>query len=75
MPDIKEHLISPFSLVPFSTPHPKNERSFQMCKCDSDEENNFGMAPNCVFYCALNAIRNKLTKTRKPHPAKKTRKH
>ena len=87
MPDIKEQLISPFSLVPSSSyehvqPRKKEQRSFpfHLCKCDSDEENDFGMAPECVFYCAYehhsNVASNKTTKKRKhgvPH-VKKTRK-
>ena len=81
MPDIKELLISPFSLVPSSAPRHKNEhRSYHLCKCDSDEENDFGMAAECVFHCASahhsNVASNKTTKKRKhgvPH-VKKTRK-
>lgn len=82
MPDIKELLISPFSLVPSSASRrPKEARSFHNCKCDSDEENDFGMAPECVFYCAsleseAFATRNKMTKKHKQgRHAKKTRKH
>ena len=80
MPDIKEQLISPFSLVPSSHDQPKKkeQRSFHLhlCKCDSDEE----MAPECMFYCAStqssHVASNKTTKKRKqgvPH-VKKTRK-
>ena len=89
MPDIKELLISPFSLVPSSAPHSKKEhRSYHLCKCDSDEENDYGMAAECVFYCAslesdAYASRNKTTKKHKQHKQhkqgrhnmKKTRKH
>ena len=53
MADFK-HLVSPFTLVPFTetaatkkaTPRPAPP-----CNCDSDEENDFGMAPECAFYC------------------------
>lgn len=83
MPDIKELLISPFSLVPSSAPrHKKEHRSYHLCKCDSDEENDFGMAAECVFHCAslesdAPATRNKMTKKHKQgrHNMKKTRKH
>lgn len=52
MTDIK-HLISPFVLVPSSVPsHAKaTPRPAPPCNCDSDEENNFGMAPECAFVC------------------------
>ena len=82
MPDIKELLISPFSLVPSasnpsasnpsaSNPSASNpskkkayQRPFQQCKCDSDnEDNDFGMAPECAFICSL--AQNKTTKKRK----------
>lgn len=88
MPHIKELLISPFSLVPptnatnainatNTTTKKAQQRSFQMCKCDSDnEDNDFGMAPDCAFICSFNHIsRNKTTKKRKQtqSPRKKTR--
>ena len=52
MSDIK-HLVSPFVLVPSSVPsHAKaTPRPAPPCNCDSDEENNFGMAPECAFVC------------------------
>ena len=54
MNDIK-HLISPFALVPHSVPsHAKKAtpRQAPPCNCDnSDEENDFGMAPECAFIC------------------------
>jgi hypothetical protein len=54
MTDIK-HLISPFALVPPSVPsHAKKAtpRPAPPCNCDdSDEENDFGMAPECAFVC------------------------
>ncbi len=60
MNDIK-HLISPFALVPPSVPsHEKKAtpRPAPPCNCDnSDEENDFGMAPECAFIC--NALGNK----------------
>jgi hypothetical protein len=79
MPHIKELLISPFSLVPptnaaNATKKKAPQRPFQPCKCDSDnEDNDFGMAPDCAFICSL-AQRNK-TKKRKQLPRKKTRKN
>jgi hypothetical protein len=53
MSDIK-HLVSPFVLVPSSVPsHAKKAtpRPAPPCNCDSDEENDFGMAPECAFVC------------------------
>jgi hypothetical protein len=54
MNDIK-HLISPFALVPHLVPsHEKKAtpRPAPPCNCDnSDEENDFGMAPECAFIC------------------------
>ena len=85
MPDIKELLISPFSLVPStststSTSNPIKktaQRPFQMCRCDSDnEDNDFGMAPECAFICsfARSSRSNRTTKKHKqPLRAKKTR--
>ena len=93
MPDIKEVLISPFTLVPSDPSDPSNpsnpsnpskkakahQRPFQPCKCDSDnEDNDFGMAPECAFVCSMahaHASRNKTTKKRKQSPRKKTRKN
>ena len=69
MPDIKELLISPFSLVPSSPSSPSkkkaHQRPFQPCKCDSDNED---MAPECAFICSLDhhhSSRNRNTKKRK----------
>lgn len=53
MTDIK-HLISPFVLVPSSdasTAKKASPRQAPPCNCDSDEENDFGMAPECAFIC------------------------
>ena len=53
MTDIK-HLISPFVLVPSSDARiakKASPRQAPPCNCDSDEENNFGMAPECAFVC------------------------
>jgi hypothetical protein len=53
MTDIK-HLISPFVLVPSSDASiakKASPRQAPPCNCDSDEENNFGMAPECAFVC------------------------
>ena len=50
-----KQLVSPFALVP-SAPLGKKHikqmpRPAPPCNCDSDEDNNFGMAPECAFYC------------------------
>ena len=53
MSDIK-HLVSPFVLVPSSVPsHAKKAtpRPAPPCNCDSDDEHDFGMAPECAFVC------------------------
>lgn len=58
MTDLK-HLISPFVLVPSRIIHQlssittmkKVPRQAPPCNCDSDEENDFGIAPECVFAC------------------------
>ena len=53
MTDIK-HLISPFVLVPSSDARiakKASPRQAPPCNCDSDEENDFGMAPECAFVC------------------------
>ena len=48
-----KHLISPFALwlPPVPSMTPKAAMSRPMCNCDSDEENDFGMAPECAFAC------------------------
>ena len=48
-----KHLISPFALwlPPVPSMTPKAAMSRPMCNCDSDEENDFGMAPECAFIC------------------------
>ncbi len=50
MTDIK-HLISPFSMIPTIPSTKKTPRQAPPCNCDSDEENDFGMAPECAFAC------------------------
>ncbi len=66
MADFK-HLVSPFTLVPFTetaatkkaTPRPAPP-----CNCDSDEENDFGMAPECAFVCNHQAFKHAKSKKR-----------
>jgi hypothetical protein len=61
MSDIK-HLVSPFVLVPPSVPsHAKKAtpRQAPPCNCDSDDENDFGMAPECAFVCSASLSPNK----------------
>ena len=61
MTDLK-HLISPFVLVPSHIIHhsssittmKKVPRHAPLCNCDSDDENDFGMAPECAFVCNAN---------------------
>ena len=52
MTDIK-HLVSPFVLVPSDASIAKkaSPRQAPPCNCDSDDENDFGMAPECAFVC------------------------
>ena len=59
MTDLK-HLISPFMLVPSHNIHQsstaittmkKAPRQAPPCNCDSDDENDFGIAPECAFIC------------------------
>jgi hypothetical protein len=81
MTDLK-HLVSPFVLVPSVPSHEKKTtpRHAPPCNCDdSDEENDFGMAPECAFICngAKNspAIVHKKSKKRgiRRHTATKTK--
>jgi hypothetical protein len=57
MTDIKRlGLISPFALVPSASGNSKPQikqtpRQPPTCNCDSDEENDFGMARECAFVC------------------------
>lgn len=53
MTDINiKHLISPFALwLPHTPPIAHKALTRPMCNCDSDEENDFGMAPECAFVC------------------------
>jgi hypothetical protein len=55
MTDLK-HLVSPFVLVPSdattTSAKKATPRHAPPCNCDdSDEENDFGMAPECAFIC------------------------
>lgn len=78
MNDIK-HLISPFALVPHSVPsHAKKAtpRPAPPCNCDnSDEENDFGMAPECAFICnaftSSSSLLGNKGKTQSKHKSKK----
>ena len=83
MTDFK-HLVSPFTLVPYASGHGKMQlkqmpRPAPPCNCDSDDENDFGMAPECAFVCnAINAFTHKKSKKRnpkKPDSLKKTKRH
>jgi hypothetical protein len=82
MTDFK-HLVSPFTLVPYASGHGKMQikqmpRPAPPCNCDSDEENNFGMAPECAFVCSKQAVTHKKSKKRnpkKPDSLKKTKRH
>ncbi len=63
MTDLK-HLVSPFALVPSVAVRNANAnatpRHAPPCNCDdSDEENDFGMAPECAFVC--NALTSSLS--------------
>ena len=82
MTDIK-HLVSPFKLIPSVSGIGKLQikqmpRQPPTCNCDSDDENDFGMAPECAFVCALSARSHTTSKKRnhgKGHRAKKTRRN
>lgn len=70
MTDLKR-LISPFALgLQHTSPIAYKARSRPMCNCDSDEENDFGMAPECAFICDPF---HKLTKAPIKHTTKKRR--
>ena len=74
MTDLK-HLVSPFVLVPSVPSHEKKTtpRHAPPCNCDdSDEENDFGMAPECAFVCNWFAPARKTS--RKRNPKKTTKK-
>ena len=78
MNDIK-HLISPFALVPHSVSSHANKatpRPAPPCNCDnSDEENDFGMAPECAFVCnaftSSSSLLGNKGKTQSKHKSKK----
>ena len=77
MADIK-HLISPFAThsQPLHSPKKVTPRPVTPCNCDSDDENDFGMAPECAFICTLTARSHTTSKKRTPgnnHISKKTR--
>jgi hypothetical protein len=67
MTDFK-HLVSPFTLVPFTeTAAAKKKatpRPAPPCNCESDEENDFGMAPECAFVCNHQAFNHTKSKKR-----------
>jgi hypothetical protein len=68
MADFK-HLVSPFTLVPYASGNGKMQikqmpRPAPPCNCDSDEENDFGMAPECAFVCNHQAVTHKKSKKR-----------
>ena len=72
-----KELVSPFhSLVQCTT---RSKQSRPMCNCDhDDEENDFGMAPECAFVCNNVAHHNShnTTKKRRTHShAKKTKRN
>uniref|UniRef100_A0A6C0M233 Uncharacterized protein n=1 Tax=viral metagenome TaxID=1070528 RepID=A0A6C0M233_9ZZZZ len=72
MTDFK-HLVSPFTLVPYALGPGKIQlkqmpRPAPPCNCDSDEENDFGMAPECAFVC--NAINAFTSSSSSPSPNK-----
>jgi hypothetical protein len=48
-----KHLISPFATHSHSHHSPKKATPRQVtpCNCDSDDENDFGMAHDCAFVC------------------------
>lgn len=52
MTEIK-HLNSPFALVPSEKSAPKKQMTRPLCRCD-DEDDDFGMAPECAFICNWN---------------------
>jgi hypothetical protein len=82
MTDIK-HLVSPFKFMPSESIHGKRQikqmpRQAPLCNCDSDEDNDFGMAPECAFVCNwfARAHSHKTSKKRNPekdHRLKKTK--
>jgi hypothetical protein len=84
MADIKQ-LVSPFKLMPSASGGGKWQikqmpRQAPLCNCDSDEENDFGMAPECAFVCNwfARAYSHKTSKKRnpkKPDSLKKTKRH
>lgn len=66
MTDLK-HLVSPFTLVPFTATAAAKKvvpRPAPPCNCDSDEENDFGMAPECAFVCNNPTVTHKKSKKR-----------
>jgi len=85
MADIKQ-LVSPFKLMPSASGGKSKPQIKQMprqappCNCDSDEDNHFGMAPECAFVCNwfARAHSHKTSKKRnpkKPDSLKKTKRH
>jgi hypothetical protein len=84
MADIKQ-LVSPFKFMPYESSHGKMQikqmpRQAPLCNCDSDEDNDFGMAPECAFVCNwfARAHSHKTSKKRNPEKdcrLKKTKRH
>jgi hypothetical protein len=78
MTDIK-HLVSPFSLIPSAGKLKIKQipRPAPPCNCDSDDENNFGMAPECAFVCNWFVPTHKTSRKRNPKKdhQKKTKRH
>lgn len=86
MANIKQ-LVSPFKLMPSASCGGGGKRQIKqmprqapLCNCDSDEENDFGMAPECAFVCNwfARAHSHRTSKKRNPekdHRLKKTKRH
>lgn len=81
MTDLK-HLVSPFVLMPPASGVDKPKikqipRPAPPCNCDnSDEENDFGMAPECAFVCpAAPARKTSRKRNPKKHHQTKTKRH
>ena len=82
MADLK-HLVSPFVLVPSGAMPTtatiatiaRTPRPAPPCNCDdSDEENEFGMAPECAFVCNAFTTSSLLGNKGKPQSKNKSKK-
>jgi hypothetical protein len=73
MSDIKR-LSSPFGLIPSQT---RTTLPRSICNCDDNDENDFGMAPECAFVCDpsrhLDQPKHKTTQKRDSHLRTKTK--